>query len=641
MNDRPGKSPQDSLIAEVDRLVAALGRGELEGDEADRLEFLLRTNPLARDRYIQSSVLIGALEWDRIGAELLQSTVDELGPGDGKSTGTGSGAVVNPPLLGTPLDATQADVKDLPLGHGPTHFDQPPSTLRFSTAERNGSQNGHGSIFPAPSPTEMVTVRFIDRVRQAIKVFAHPLPAAAAILALGAGALALSVLSRPGDPLAGSSATGDPIHESAPSVATVGANTKTVARLTNSWDATWVDWAARPKDGATLMIGQRLDLVGGLVELTFDCGAVAILQAPASFILRADNGGTLETGRLTARVSGPITKFWVETPTMKVIDWGTEFGVSAEPSGASRVHVFAGKVEVAPASAPRAAKTDLPANDRSLFLYAGQGGRVEPHGAFSDRPTSTPASSTFVRTMPDNAIADYMRTLLASQPWGYWNFNSTVTATLVPDATGNGRFAQLMEGAMVVQGGTVLAVGPAVSLAGSSDWVLVPTGATLSLRRSFTFEALFRTTRDGAIIAKSPVDGVAAPGGKALYVEEGRPFFEAFGKDRFCASNQVDDGQWHHLVVTSEPSGVKAFDRTIMYVDGVERARRGGWSIGEVDDSGMPLKIGMGDRSTSSKSSFPGELDEVAVFDRCISAEEVESHYWAYLKSGMAVHGHQ
>ena len=330
-----------------------------------------------------------------------------------------------------------------------------------------------------------------------------------------------------------------------------------------------------------MQAGRKLDLVGGLVQLTFSSGATVIMQAPATFSPQAANGGQLVAGRLTVRVPGPTTKFWVRTPSMNALDLGTEFGISAEPSGASQVRVFEGAVEIEPANNEKASVA-------KRLLVAGEEGRIEAHGHSYGQP-SAQSSPSFVRSMPDNAVADYMRTILGSNPWGYWNFNATATSTLIPDATGNGRFGQLTNGVLVVQGGSVLAVGPAVSLDGVGDWVSVPTGSTLSLGTTFSFEALFRSTGDGPIVSKTDD---WEKGGKVLYIKDGRLVFEVFGKGAFRANDQMCDGQWHHVVVTNQPAERSDRDCTILYVDGVERKRRDDWGILSDSDDRLPIKIG-------------------------------------------------
>ena len=152
-------------------------------------------------------------------------------------------------------------------------------------------------------------------------------------------------------------------------------------------------------------IGTSLDLSSGFMEITYDSGAKVILQGPCTYEIESAAGGFLSLGKLTARVekrSGqsavgqsavspsirifcplptthcpliegrrasepptypspreerepttslaprPSALFSVRTPTAVVTDLGTEFGVEVDRSGATRSHVFQGRVEFQP-----------------------------------------------------------------------------------------------------------------------------------------------------------------------------------------------------------------------------------------------------------------------------------------------------
>ena len=128
-----------------------------------------------------------------------------------------------------------------------------------------------------------------------------------------------------------------------------------VARLTSAIDCKW-DFA--PESGAarrgltTLPLGeplypaQKLDLVAGLAEITFTSGAKAILQAPTRFSVSHALGGDLQLGRLTVKAPGSAKGFSVNTPSGKVVDLGTEFGVKVGEDRATHVTVFVGEVIV-------------------------------------------------------------------------------------------------------------------------------------------------------------------------------------------------------------------------------------------------------------------------------------------------------
>lgn len=118
------------------------------------------------------------------------------------------------------------------------------------------------------------------------------------------------------------------------------------ARVTWSVAAQWQD-SPRP-DGTKLAVGDRLQLAEGLAEIAFVSGARVILEGPALLELESPERVNLQHGSLAARVDGPAKGFAVRTPSLAVVDLGTEFGVTAQTAGPSEVHVFVGQVQVRP-----------------------------------------------------------------------------------------------------------------------------------------------------------------------------------------------------------------------------------------------------------------------------------------------------
>ncbi|MEM9111252.1 MAG: FecR domain-containing protein [Planctomycetota bacterium] len=124
-----------------------------------------------------------------------------------------------------------------------------------------------------------------------------------------------------------------------------------VATLTAVHDAQWAEGAYAP--GARLRVGDRLNLTAGFAEITTARGAVSVLEAPAVVELMGDdNGLRLHAGKLVGKVHASRAKgFTVYTPGMRVVDLGTEFGVSADRRAGTQVHVFEGEVLAAPTEA--------------------------------------------------------------------------------------------------------------------------------------------------------------------------------------------------------------------------------------------------------------------------------------------------
>jgi hypothetical protein len=98
-----------------------------------------------------------------------------------------------------------------------------------------------------------------------------------------------------------------------------------------------------------------LTLAQGEVELVYGNGVKLLLIGPAEFTLQ-EQGGELKRGGLVASVPLEGHGFTIETPTGKVTDLGTQFGLVVDDFGMSEVSVFEGKVEALPVLASDAQK---------------------------------------------------------------------------------------------------------------------------------------------------------------------------------------------------------------------------------------------------------------------------------------------
>jgi hypothetical protein len=211
---------------------------------------------------------------------------------------------------------------------------------------------------------------------------------AAAVLIVGLGLLigwayqvSIPRSDRPEGVQAASPATPTPLHPS-PEMVVVG-------RITDMVECRWTGAKTGPIDYAHVFLGQRYALASGLLEITYKTGAKVILQGPCVYEVESRAGGYLSLGRLTARVEtrgggrgaghglvtasilqqatishhespasrppSPVPLFTVRTPTARVADLGTEFGVEVDSSGGSVACVYEGKVEL---SAVKAADTE-------------------------------------------------------------------------------------------------------------------------------------------------------------------------------------------------------------------------------------------------------------------------------------------
>jgi len=136
-----------------------------------------------------------------------------------------------------------------------------------------------------------------------------------------------------------------------------------------------------------------------------------------------------------------------------------------------------------------------------------------------------------------------------------------------------------------------------------------------------TMSLWFRTTQGGEGFMAS----YGSPGGNysfGLFVSGGEFRFSAWGND-INSSIWVNDDQWHHAAITHDESSFRR-----LYLDGVE--------VGSDNDainttSGTRFNIA---QWTNSSSYFDGSVDEIAIWNRALSADEVQINMNSMINPG-------
>ncbi|WP_134324130.1 LamG domain-containing protein [Cumulibacter soli] len=250
--------------------------------------------------------------------------------------------------------------------------------------------------------------------------------------------------------------------------------------------------------------------------------------------------------------------------------------------------------------------SDSPAN-------AGKSGAPASEGSLSAAPSSAAPTLT------------YPEVVAQSGPVHYWQFE-------LEDAGGDSvGEAQLEIGAEAAVLGSSAYVGGSGSVDCSGTWgSRAPSTLAETPAGDFTIEAWIDTisNRGGPIVTfANPITGMMPD--RVLYVgADGRAYFGAldqFGTPYFAMSpDTVNTGSWHHLVATmSSTTGLT------LYIDGNPVANEpagttvnsveGYWTICGDAPSGWP--------SDTGQSAFTGTVDDVSVYSKALSPEEVKAHY--------------
>ena len=116
------------------------------------------------------------------------------------------------------------------------------------------------------------------------------------------------------------------------------------ATLVDSINAKWENVDGWMEKGARLSTRSDIfTLKEGLAEIQFDNNAKIVIEAPSEFELLSHDQINLITGRIYATVPQEAIGFTINTPTSRIIDLGTEFGVETDPWGQMQLHVIKGK----------------------------------------------------------------------------------------------------------------------------------------------------------------------------------------------------------------------------------------------------------------------------------------------------------
>jgi PKD repeat protein len=216
----------------------------------------------------------------------------------------------------------------------------------------------------------------------------------------------------------------------------------------------------------------------------------------------------------------------------------------------------------------------------------------------------------------------YAETVHADGAIDQWSFAETSGATTfdtagTSDATINGGVTRGVAGAVSGDGNTAFAFN-----GGTTGFVATKTAVPAP--QTFSVEAWFQTTSTsgGKIVGfGNAATGTSTAYDRHVYMDAtGRISFGVYdgAKKTVTTTGAYNDGRWHHVVATLSGQGMA------LYLDGQLAGRlttatfaqplSGYWRIG-------------GDTSWSGAAFFAGRIDEVAVYPKAVSAQQVAAHH--------------
>jgi len=209
--------------------------------------------------------------------------------------------------------------------------------------------------------------------------------------------------------------------------------------------------------------------------------------------------------------------------------------------------------------------------------------------------------------------AAYSTAVRADRPLAYWRFEETAGA-IANDSSGNGANGDYITGA---------ALGASVGMARLGQAVLLRTTDDGAVSRSNAWSNVTPVSAEAWIQPDSvtaPEDMIIIDKGEVwnLVVDpQGKPAFHLVGDVRAGAAAPVEAGRAYHLVGT--------------FGNGIVRLYVNGQLAGEATTSfnvvmrDNPVHVGRG--LTAVRFEFYGVIDEVAIYDKVLSADAVLRHY--------------
>jgi hypothetical protein len=401
--------------------------------------------------------------------------------------------------------------------------------------------------------------------------------------------------------------------------------------------AVWEPGQGQSPSEGDLMAAGRLILRSGRITLALLSGVTLTLEGPADLELLSIDRVHCRRGKLRTRVPRGAEGFIVSTPGSAVVDLGTEFGLNVSEGGQAQLMVFKGEAEAAILNTVGLPVRSQQVSERRAFAIdprSGQIEKAEPHPLDFVAPPSLALS-------PLRLGATYREAVLAAGPWAYWRFESSDDGAVADEVAGRP---------------PLRATGP-VKLVGAGDHNRCLEFGPGEVEQCMAMDGLWEPPSDPGYavelwaqpgrIGHAALVSLIAPGPPAedykhLFLLELTasdrqsllapglfrflhrwPPGDTGGDNLFSARHYVPN-RWHHLV--AQRSG----GRLELYVDGVPTQPVSLQSANESE----PCRLLLGRLKPIPRPSgrvhsrpFIGQIDELALYNRPLTAEEVHRHY--------------
>jgi hypothetical protein len=402
----------------------------------------------------------------------------------------------------------------------------------------------------------------------------------------------------------------------------------------------WSKKSARLDKQGQVPQSKALEIDSGFLRLVLSRGATLLIEGPAQWSIDGDNRATLRSGKLVAHVPSQAVGFELQTPQARVIDLGTDFGVSVDAAGNTETHVFRGTIEVEPA---RSAKVRSSATVSRQRLTAGQVARVSAKAPTEVQVIDSSATD-FVRQLPAirkptlDTKSSYTSFVLGeTKPALYWNFDS-IGARNAKDLVHSFSLSSFVPERSDAQGprasdgfGGMKPDNRALEVSGSGGVTLNELVTKVGVgTQAYSVQLWVNSAVD---FHSQPLHYLLGRGNGWKYVVDGRDavlitgnfagtgstgtlcFYDGNGenKDFVIGRTQLLPHQWYQVTLVRDGDQVRVYLNGNVEID-TQMPWRGGEGCCLAAGHRMDLHPGFG---------LNGRFDEVAVWDRALGGDEI------------------
>ncbi|MBL7187719.1 MAG: discoidin domain-containing protein [Phycisphaerae bacterium] len=170
-------------------------------------------------------------------------------------------------------------------------------------------------------------------------------------------------------------------------------------------------------------------------------------------------------------------------------------------------------------------------------------------------------------------------------------------------------------------------IGQAISFGGLNDYVNIDgykgITATNDLQPAFSVTCWVKTTAaEGDMVSWGSSEGSPAGGQYCTFrLNQAALLVEHGGGSSLGGSTPVNDGEWHHAALTVVEGGNLRVPNTIVYVDGQQDMVLSGSS--SIYNLTPDADVNIGRRASHRDRYFDGSLDDVRIYNRVLSKEEI------------------